>query len=84
MLALQACISFCSVSDKSVALLRLPCSHKTVVAHIFAALLASGSQGYAELARGLNLQVVLHGVATLKVRKGACDTLNTGSGALGK
>ena len=33
-LALQACISLCSVSEKSGALLFLPCSHKNVVAHI--------------------------------------------------
>ena len=34
-LVLQACISFCSVSDKSGALLFLPCSHKSAVAHVF-------------------------------------------------
>ena len=34
-LVLQACISFCSVSDKSGRLLLLPCSHKNAVAHIF-------------------------------------------------
>ena len=33
-LVLQACISFCSVSDKSGASLFLPCSHKNVVAHM--------------------------------------------------
>ena len=33
-LVLQACISFCSVSDRSGALLFLPCSHKSAVAHI--------------------------------------------------
>ena len=32
---LQACISFCSVSDKSGASLFLPCSHKNAVAHVF-------------------------------------------------
>ena len=31
---LQACISFCSVSDKSGASLFLPCSHKNAVAHV--------------------------------------------------
>ena len=36
-LALQACISFCSISDESGALLCLPCSHKNAaaVAHMF-------------------------------------------------
>ena len=33
-LVLQACISFCSVSDKSGASLFLPCSHKNAVAHM--------------------------------------------------
>ena len=33
-LVLQACISFCSVSDRSGASLFLPCSHKHAVAHI--------------------------------------------------
>ena len=33
-LVLQACISFCSVSDKSGESLFLPCSHKNAVAHI--------------------------------------------------
>ena len=33
-LALQTCISFCSVSDKSGALLFLPCSHKNAVAQM--------------------------------------------------
>ena len=33
-LVLQACISFCSVSDKSGAFLFSPCSHKNAVAHI--------------------------------------------------
>ena len=33
-LVLQACISFCSVSDKSGASLFLPCSHKNAVAHV--------------------------------------------------
>ena len=31
---LQACISFCSVSDKSGASMFLPCSHKNAAAHI--------------------------------------------------
>ena len=33
-LVLQACVSFCSVSDKSGASLFLPCPHKHAVAHI--------------------------------------------------
>ena len=33
-LVLQACISFCSVSDKSGASLFLPCSHQIAVAHM--------------------------------------------------
>ena len=33
-LVLQACISFCSVSDKSGALLYSPCSRKNAVAHV--------------------------------------------------
>ena len=33
-LALQACISLCCVSDRSDALLLLPCSHKHVIAHM--------------------------------------------------
>ena len=33
-LVLQACISFCSVSDNRGAPLFLPCSHKNAVAHI--------------------------------------------------
>ena len=35
-LALQACISFCSVSDTSDVFLFLPCSHKNAVAHMLA------------------------------------------------
>ena len=34
-LALQACISFCSFSDKSGALLFSPCSHGNDVAHVY-------------------------------------------------
>ena len=33
-LVLQACISFCSVSNKTGAFLLLPCSHKNAVAHL--------------------------------------------------
>ena len=33
-LVLHACISCCSVSDKSGSLLFLPCSHKNAVAHV--------------------------------------------------
>ena len=35
-LVLQACISFCSVSDKRGGSLFLPCSHKNAVAHVVA------------------------------------------------
>ena len=44
-LVLQACISFCSVSDKSGASLFLPCSHKNALAHIAVEFLTGPSLG---------------------------------------
>ena len=42
-LVLQACISFCSVSNKSGASLFLPCSHKRTAAHMFSCILTQNT-----------------------------------------
>ena len=54
-LALQACLSFCSVSDTSGASLLLPCSQKDAVAHLLGEIL--GVPGFAVMLCTNMLQV---------------------------